>query len=300
MLEKLRDAGPSAAAKPGGTEPGIALGATLMVIGVTCFTSLDTILKVLVTRHDPSFLVWGRNLVQVVILGAVMPIFARDRMLRMRRPLVHLGRGMGLVLSTLFIILSLHHMPMAQTYAVTFSMPLIATIMAALLLGERVSLARFGCIILGFAGVLLALRPSAPGAGAFLIYPLAMALSNAGFHVLTRYGGRDEDPLAMLFTVGLFAFLLMSFALPWIIEPMSAGDWALLALGGAFGTIGQFLIIEAYCRAPTAIVSPMTYAQIVAACALGYFVFGEIPSTATLLGAAIVAAGGILVVRTKA
>jgi drug/metabolite transporter (DMT)-like permease len=118
--------------------------------------------------------------------------------------------------------------------------------------------------------------------------------------VLTRYGGRDEDPLAMLFTVGLFAFLLMSIALPWTFEPMSAQDWALLALGGVFGTIGQFLIIEAYRRAPTAIVSPMTYAQIVAACALGYFIFGETPSVATLLGAAIVAASGILIVRTKA
>jgi drug/metabolite transporter (DMT)-like permease len=300
LADRIEANGVQRAARPAAPEPSLVLGAALMVVGVTCFTSLDTILKLLVQRHDPLFLVWGRNFVQVVYLAAAMPLLVPGRMLRMRRPLVHVGRGLGLVLSTLFIILSLRHMPMAQTYAITFSMPLMATILAALLLGERVSLPRLACIVLGFAGVLVALRPGAPDAGAYLVYPLAMAVANAGFHVLTRYGGRDEDPLALLFTVGLFAFLIVSLALPWIFEPMSASDWGLLALGAAFGTLGQFLVIEAYRRAPTAIVSPMLYAQIIAAGLLGYLVFGEVPGPATLIGAAIVTASGIVLVRTKA
>jgi drug/metabolite transporter (DMT)-like permease len=65
-----------------------------------------------------------------------------------------------------------------------------------------------------------------------------MAFSNALYHVLTRYAGRDEDPLAMLFHAGFFALLFSSLALPWTWQPMATGDWALLAVGGAFGTLG--------------------------------------------------------------
>ena len=66
------------------------------------------------------------------------------------------------------------------------------------------------------------------------------------------------------------------------------GEWGLLAIGGAFGTLAHLLLIQAFRRAPTAIVSPMIYTQIIAACLIGYLVFGEVPTLATLFGAAIV------------
>jgi drug/metabolite transporter (DMT)-like permease len=126
-----------------------------MIAAVACFTTLDTILKILVQHHDPWFLAWGRNLFQVAYLTALMSWLGRERMLRTSRPLLHAARGGLLLLTTVFIILALRHLPMAQTYAITFSTPLIATVVAALALGERPSSARWIWIVLGLAGVLV-------------------------------------------------------------------------------------------------------------------------------------------------
>jgi drug/metabolite transporter (DMT)-like permease len=113
-----------------------------MIIAVANFSSLDTILKVLVAHHGPGFMVWGRNLFQVVYLCALVPVFGPGRMLRTRRPTVQIARGLLLVLSTIFVVLALRVMPLAQTYAIGFSTPLIATVIAAISLGERASPAR--------------------------------------------------------------------------------------------------------------------------------------------------------------
>lgn len=277
----------------------IAIGALLMVGATFCFVSLDSILKLLAARHDVLFLAWGRNLFQVLYLAALMPFLGARRMLATRHPRVQAARGAMLVGTTVFVVLALKAMPLAQTYAITFSAPLIATILAMVFLGERPSRMRWVWILIGFGGVLVALQPTAPDAGAYLVFPLAMALANACYHVLTRAIAGDEEPLAMLFHVGFFALLIASLALPWSWSAMAAWEWGLLAIGGGFGTLAHLLLIAAFRRAPTAVVSPMIYTQIVAACLLGYVVFGEVPTLATLLGAAIVVASGIGLIRSK-
>ncbi|WP_376986066.1 DMT family transporter [Bosea sp. R86505] len=277
----------------------ILIGAALMVVSTFCFVSLDSILKALAARHDVLFLAWGRNLFQVVYLVAVMPLFGARRMLVTRHPVIQLCRGAALVGTTVFIVLALKSMPLAQTYAITFSAPLIATILAMVFLKERPSLKRWALILIGFCGVMVALQPTAPGAGGFLVFPLAMALANAGYHVLTRAIAADEDPLAMLFQVGFFALLITSLALPWSWSQMEPWEWGVLAVGGAFGTLAHLLLIEAFRRAPTAVISPMIYSQIIAACLIGYLAFGEVPTLATLLGAAIVVASGVALIRSR-
>lgn len=270
-----------------------------MVVATFCFVSLDSILKLLAARHEVLFLAWGRNLFQVVYLAAMMPFLGARRMLATRHPVIQVARGAALVGTTVFVVLALKTMPLAQTYAITFSAPLAATILAVVFLKERPSLVRWAWIVAGFAGVMVALQPTAPEAGAHLAFPLAMALANACYHVLTRAIAGDEDPLAMLFHVGFFALLITCLALPWSWSAMAAWEWGLLAIGGAFGTLAHLLLIAAFRRAPTAVVSPMIYTQIVAACLLGYVVFGEVPTPATLLGAVIVVASGIGLIRSK-
>lgn len=271
-----------------------------MVMATFCFVALDSILKLLAARHDVLFLAWGRNLFQVAYLVALMPVLGASRMLATRHPVIHICRGAMLVATTVFIVLALKTMPLAQTYAITFSAPLIATILAMVFLRERPSAARWLWIVVGFCGVMVALQPTAPQAGTFLIFPLAMALANACYHVLTRAIAGEEDPLAMLFYVGFFALAMTSLALPWSWSSMGGRDWGLLAIGGAFGTLAHLLLVQAFRMAPTAIISPMIYSQIIAACLLGYTVFGEVPTPETLLGAAIVVASGVALIRSRA
>jgi drug/metabolite transporter (DMT)-like permease len=277
----------------------VILGAFLMVSATFCFVGLDSILKTLAARHDVLFLAWGRNFFQVVYLIALMPAFGAHRMLFTRHPGIQVARGALLVATTVLIVLALRSMPLAQTYAITFSTPFIATMLAAFFLNERTSSWRWIWISVGFLGVVVALQPGAPDAGAYLLFPVGMALANAAYHVLTRAIAKDEEPLAMLFHVAFFALLITSAALPWSWSRMSPWEWALLAVGGALGTVAHMMLIQAFRIAPTSVVSPMIYSQIIAACLLGYVLFGEVPTLATVLGAGIVVLSGTALLRAK-
>jgi drug/metabolite transporter (DMT)-like permease len=291
------DGGQSRLSPNGPSERGAwGAAAALMVSATLCFVILDSILKHLAeSGFGIGMLVTVRNLVQVLALAALAPLIGRS-ILRPRRLGLNAARGLSVVLATVFITLSLTHLPMAQTYAVTFSAPLIAAVLASLLLGERAGWRRWLCILAGFGGVLVALDPGGVGLEPALFYPLAMAAANAAFHVLTRLG-RDEDPLAMSFWSGAAAFAICAAALPWTFDPLPLPALALLGIGGLVGTAAHVLVAQAFRRAPIALVSPMIYSQIVWASLVGFLAFGERPTAAAVLGAAIVTASGVALVR---
>jgi drug/metabolite transporter (DMT)-like permease len=261
-----------------------------------CFVALDSILKTLVASHGVGMLVTMRNVVQVVLLVALTPVLGRA-MLRTRRPFLQLARGACLVATTALITLALAHLTLVQTYALTFSAPLMAALMARAALGERPTGRQWTLIALGFCGVLVALRPGSPEFGPALLYPLGMAAANALFHVLTRHA-RDEDPMSMVFWAAAMASVLTLAALPWTYEPLPPAALGLLAVGAVFGTLAHVLVVAALRRAPTAVVSPMIYTQIVWAAAAGFLIFGERPDLFVWIGAVIVAASGVALVRS--
>lgn len=277
-----------------------AFAAALMATAVLCFTVLDAVLKCLALQHGLGMVIWARYASQVVIVMGLLPWLGLRRALVTRRPGLHLARGVLFILSTGFIVAALRVMPMVQAYAITLSMPLFATALAALVLRERPPLATWALIGTGFVGVVIALRPGAPDLGWEVLLPLGMALSNAGFHVLTRIGGRHEDPLALLFYVSVAALAMTSLTLPWTWELLPLGSWGLVGLVGLLGTGAHVLIIEAFRRASTAVVSPMVYTQIIWATVLGWAVFGESPDAASFIGGAIVVTAGVLLARRPA
>lgn len=274
------------------------IGAGLMVLSVLCFTCLDTVLKTLVGSHDLWALAWARNLVQVLYLALLMPFVGARRMVAVKRPGLQLVRGFCLAAATVAILLSLRHMTLTQTYVAMLSAPLVAAALSGVALSERATAAQWLWIAAGFAGVVIALDPGAPEIGWFLAYAVAMAIALGTYHVLTRLGARIELPLTQLFYVGLFACLLLSPALAlFATEPLPPASWGWVALAGAFGTCAHFLLILAFSYAPPSIVSPMLYTQIIWAAIAGYLVFGEVPTLGTLIGAAIVAASGLAILR---
>ncbi len=269
-----------------------------MVLSVTLTSCLDTILRILSARHDPIFLAWGRHMVQAGALAAMAPWLGPARVFRTTRLRLQFGRGVCLLASTVFIILALQRLSMAQSYAIAFSTPLVAIGLAALILRERATARQLACIGGGFLGVLVSLDVTAPSASPALLLPLAMALFNAGFQVLTRLGGRDQDPYSLIFYGAFSAALTATPLLPWTAGPIGAADLGLLAIGGLFGTAGHLCLVHALRLAPTVIVSPMVYLQLVAVSLLGYGLFGEVPSLPTVIGGLIVAISGIALLRS--
>ncbi|GGF89812.1 membrane protein [Azorhizobium oxalatiphilum] len=273
---------------------GVWMAVPLMLGATLCLTTLDTLLKMLAVHYPIGPLVFFRNVVQVVVLASIARAFVPTA-LRTRQPGVHLARGACLMTMTVLITLSLSHLPMAQTYALTFSAPLMATVLALLFLGERPLPAQWLCIAAGFAGVLIALDPGGVLSLA-LLFPLAQAAANAVFYVLTRYAGRTESAMTLVLWAGIGAVVFGVFALVAYV-PMPLEAWAMICAGGLLGTSGQLMMAAAFRRAPTAVAAPLVYAQMVWAMLIGWLMFDEVPGWSAILGAAIVAASGIGVVR---
>lgn len=283
-----------AAATPTASPPATWLAVPLMLGAMLCLTLLDAVLKYLSAQYPVGPLVCVRNLVQVVVLVAVARAVA-PQVLRTRQLGLHLARGACLLATTVLITLSLRHLPMTQTYALTFSAPLMATLLALMFLGEQPRALQWVCMAAGFAGVVIALDPAGSLSLALLL-PLGQAAANAVFYVLTRYAGRIESAMALVLWAGIGALAVSTLGLIAYV-PMSGRAWLLLCAAGLFGTCGQLMMAAAFRRAPTAVVSPLVYSQIVWAMLLGWVLFDEVPAASAVAGAVIVALSGIGVVR---
>ena len=274
-------------------------GAVLMFVAVGCFTTLDTILKYLSAQYPVLLLVWIRYFLQALYLAVLMPAMGKAALFRTTQWPIQAARGLLLSGASVMVVLSLQHLPMAQTYAVTFSTPLIATGLAVPLLGERASAAQWTAILLGFVGIVIALAPSPQMLRPALLFPVMMAASNAAYQVMTRLGGRRDGPLTLTFHAAAFGTLWTALALPFVFVPVAPEHVVILLAAGLFGTAAQILLAQAVRIAPMAVVSPIGYSQILWAIGIGYAVFGEVPSLSALAGGAIVAASGIAVIRLK-
>jgi drug/metabolite transporter (DMT)-like permease len=214
---------------------------------------------------------------------------------RTHHPRFQLLRGALLFSSSLFAFFSLKYMPVGEFTAVVMITPLVVTLLAATSLGERVSVLRWLLVAGGFVGTLVILRPGDDGFSAALLLPVGLVISNAAFQVLTSRLARTEDPVTMQLYTGWVGTALASLTLPfvWTLPPDLA-TWLRLLFMGLMATIGHFLLILAYARAPASTLAPYGYAQIGFAMIGGWLVFTHVPDAWSLAGMALVAACGAL------
>jgi drug/metabolite transporter (DMT)-like permease len=153
---------------------------------------------------------------------------------------------------------------------------------------------RWAAVLVGFAGVLLIVRPSGTMHWAAVLC-LAMALVNAGFHIVTRMLARTDPARTQLLYAGTAGTLVFSALVPFVWIDPSAFGWLGLATMGLLGAAGHWFLGEAYARAQPAMLAPYIYVQIVWAALLGWAIFDHWPDGWTLAGGGIVVAAGLYV-----
>ena len=184
-------------------------------------------------------------------------------------------------------------MPVGEFTAIVMITPLVITLLAALTLGERVSALRWALVTGGFAGTLIIIRPGGERFDWSMLLPLGLVVTNAWFQILTSRLARTEDPFTMHFYTGWVGMLLASIALPFVWTALDSWTlWASLVLMGLMATVGHFMMILAYARAPVATLTPFLYAQIGFAMIGGWLAFSHVPDDWALLGIALVALCG--------
>jgi drug/metabolite transporter (DMT)-like permease len=268
---------------------------------VFCFALLDCGAKWLVQALPVVLVVWLRFLVHAVLSAALLaPQIARGA-LRSKRPKLQLLRALFLPVMTGLNFWALQYLQLAETGAIQFSVPLIIALLAAPVLGERMDRAHWAAIVVGFIGVLLIVRPGTQGFHPALLLSLIVAFLYALFNLLTRrLAAHDSPETTQLFSSVGATLALMPFALAAWQTPATAHQWSILILIGAAGGLGHYLLALAHRYAPASVLAPFLYQQIVWMMLLGYLVFGDVPDTAVVIGAAIViVSGGYLLYRER-
>jgi drug/metabolite transporter (DMT)-like permease len=279
-------------------------GIALVVAASACFSALDTTTKYVSTTVPLLMALWFRYFFQAVATTVVVLPLRGMKIWQTHHLGWQLVRGALLLGSSLLAFISLRYLPVGEFTAIVMITPLVITLLAARLLHERVSALRWALVIGGFAGTLIIVRPGGGTFGWASLLPIALVATNAAFQILTSKLARTEDPMTMHLYTGWTGTLAASLALPfvwtWLADPWL---WACLSFMGLMATIGHFLLILAYYRAPAAILTPYLYSQIGFAMIGGVLVFSHVPDHLSLFGIGMIAfcgaAGAWLTVRER-
>jgi drug/metabolite transporter (DMT)-like permease len=205
-------------------------------------------------------------------------------------------RAACLTLASLFVAFALQRMPVAEVTAINFLAPILVVMAAGPLLKERVGPLGWTAVLLGFAGVLIIVRPGERMEWVAVLSAFGAVLANSAYQLLSRILADTERTAAMLFYTALAGAIILGPTIPWFWggPPPTALQLALFLSLGIYGGLGHFLFTAAYRRAPASLLSPLLYLQLLWAGLLGWLIFGHPPDALTLMGMAIVAASGAL------
>jgi drug/metabolite transporter (DMT)-like permease len=216
-------------------------------------------------------------------------------MVRTRQLRMQLVRGVLLILSSLFFVSALKYLPLADATAINYMTPTLVILLAIAFLGERLTAARVAFVIAGIAGMLMIVQPGADLFKGAALFAVTSAACYAVYQITTRMLA-GEDPRVTLFYPALVGVALMTLVWPWFGSRIDVEwvDVALMLAVGALGTIGHFLFILAFQRAPASALTPFTYVHLVFATIIGWFAFDDLPDALTFAGMALIGGSGLL------
>jgi drug/metabolite transporter (DMT)-like permease len=273
-------------------------GALFMVASAVLFASMAASVRVAARELPNAPLVFFRHFIMLVFLLPWAWRQGRHALDTEDFP-GHLVRGLAGVSAVACYFYAIARLRLADAVLLNQSMPLFIPLVERAWLRERIPPRLWGVLGLGFAGLLLILRPGTgvfePAALVGVASAVLASISQVGIRRLTR----TEPVTRIVFYFGLVASVV---ALPpalWWWRTPSATTWAVLLLMGVFATVGQLTLTRAYVHAPAALVGPFLYAGPVFAGLLDWLIWGRLPDLLFVVGAAVVIAAATLALRLR-
>lgn len=264
--------------------------------GVLCLCANDAMAKTLTMHYAPLQIVFIRHLLALPMIGVAAVLLRGPAVLRTRHLGTHAVRGLLLVGGAWTFFLGISFLPLAEATSLVFSAPIFITALSVPLLREHVGWRRWAAVAVGFAGVLIVVRPGTAAFQPASLVVMLTALIYALIMIGARWIDRREDIWTMMFYVVLFPLLFSALAQPFLWRPPQPGHLPLFLGMAVLGTLGLTLITQAFRMAPAAIVAPFDYTALIWASLFGWLFWGEVPALWTYAGAAVIIASGIYIV----
>ncbi len=275
-------------------------GLALIVAAYFLFACLDTSAKYLAVTLAPLQIVWMRFVTHSGFAILAFQPWRRPARFRPKHPVLQTLRALCLGGATFFNFFAIKYLQLAETASIFFLAPFIVTALAGPLLGEWAGPRRWAAICIGFLGAVLIVQPGPAGFQPAMLLSLASTFSYSFYLILTRRLTSDETAESMtLLPAVIMAVIMAPIGLSvWQAVP-DLTHWVVLFATGLFGGIGHWVLIKAHEVTPAPTLAPFLYTNLIWMVTFGYFIFGDVPGSNTLLGAAIIVGSGLYLFRRE-
>ncbi len=277
-----------------GHHKSVLLGCSAMLCSTIMFSMMHVCVRFLSAELHPFEIAFFRNFLAVIFL---LPLIMRNgaELLKTQHIKWHLLRAGLNVVAMLMFFYALSITPLAIVQALSFTAPLFATMMAAVLLREKVRLRRWMAIAIGFTGVMIILQPTARPVETGELLVLASASIWALTMIVIKRLSNTDSPLTITAYVSMFLTVLSLIPALFFWQWPQGAQWGWLLFAALTGTLGQLLLAKAFAYAETSVVLPFDFGKIVWSASMGYLFFGEYISAYTIAGAIIIFGGACYV-----
>ena len=279
--------------------PGNIRGILWLSIGAFLFSVTDVIVKQLGRKFDPTELALFRYGIGMIMLA---PVFMRMGLeeLKTKRIGTHILRMSLAMVAQLGIFITVINMPLADATAIFFSKPLFTTVVAVIVVSEVVSGRRWMATIVGFICVVIMIQPGADTINPIALIGVGSALAFATANVLIRVMSDTEPPNRIMFYYHIGGILVFTGPAIWFWTTPVVIEWILLISIAVITTLGMTCFFRAFSVGEANAVGPIEYIRLIYAALFGYFLFSEIPSIWTGVGATLIVASAIYIARDEA
>ena len=266
----------------------------MILTTVFFFTMMDVVAKILVQTYPSMQVIWARYTSQSVVSILILAPILRKVLITNNLKL-QLVRSTFLFLATFFFFTSLKYIPLAEVNAIFQVSPIIVTSLSAIILKEFVDIRRWAGVIFGMVGALIIIRPGSDLFSIYFTFPLLSAFCYASYIISTRHLNHEEHAATNFIYSSLVGTIIASILVIQDWTPIKNTDLFLFCIVGLLGGMGHIGLIYAFKISQASFLAPFNYTTLLFAGLWGFFLFDEIPTYFTFIGATIIVSSAIFI-----
>ncbi len=269
-----------------------------MFISVCAFSLMDLIVK-WSDDYPVGQVLFFRGFCGIIPILFLIPKDRYFDFYKTTRPVLHFKRCLAGLIALVSIFVALRNLPLATVVSISFAAPIFITIFSIFLLNEKVGLYRWMAVLVGFLGIIFITEPGFSALNVYYIYPIIFCLGLSYVAIAIRKLSSTEPAwlISFFFSFSIMLLSFLSFYQGWILP--SLVDLFLLSMVGILGGLANLWLSQSYKYSEVSLVSPLKYLGLVFAIIFGYFIWNEIPTSKTLLGALLVIVSSIIIFRRE-
>tara|TARA_X000000368_G_C22912898_1_gene659448 strand:- start:126 stop:1010 length:885 start_codon:yes stop_codon:yes gene_type:complete len=274
------------------------LGFLYMFLSICGFSLMDIIVKWSVD-YPIGQILFFRGFFGIIFYFFIIP---RDRLHNFyltKRPGLHSLRCIAGLIAIVAIFIALRKLPLATVVSISFAAPIFTTIFSIFLLSERVGIYRWLAVLVGFVGILIITEPGISELNIYYIFPIIFCLGLSYVAITLRQLSSTEPVwlISLFFSIAITLLSFLTIPFGWVLP--SLNHFLILSLIGIFGGVSNLWLSQSYKYSEVSLVTPLKYLTLVFAIIFGYFIWDEIPTIKTLVGAFLVIISTLIIFRRE-